>query len=104
MIALLYPAHRTNKGINWGLVAHTVVMFSLLTIHGATDLSHLSDAYIDNREFPGNIGFAFLLARNPITVVHALTFPLNQLLADGLLVSSAAAPVVIAGVSRGTFL
>ena len=54
MNALLDPASRKNGGIRWWLVAHTVAMFSLVTIHTAVELDLQSVAFIDNSEFPGN--------------------------------------------------
>jgi len=82
-------------GTNWGIVAHTVAMFSFLTIPIALDLNIISLGYIDGREFPGGNGFLpgplgyqsvrFSSYPSATFVVIALMFPLNQWLADGLL-------------------
>ena len=95
MIALFNPVYRRGQGVKWGLVAFTLVMFSVVTVHTATDLNLLSVSYIDNREFPGVKG---VLSPGPpgyretvyfkaINIIPNLTFPLNNWLADGLLVS-----------------
>lgn len=98
MSALLHPAHPTAKGIRWGLVAHTVAMFSFLTIGAAINREIFSISYIDNRKFPGAdgslpgpIGFqsSDFSSQEFIRYIAIGTFPLNQWLADGLLVSSA---------------
>ena len=95
MGALFNPANRTKGGIRWGLVAHTVAMFSFVTISTALNLDIQSFSYIDNREFPGNggippgpLGYQFLIYSKAISVVPSIMFILNQWLADGLLVSS----------------
>ena len=89
------PANRTKGGIRWGLVAHTVAMFSFVTISTAMNLDIQSFSYIDNREFPGNggmppgpLGYQFLIHSKATSVVPSIMFILNQWLADGLLVSS----------------
>ena len=94
MATLLNPANPIRKGLRWALVAHTVALLSFLTIPFGTGFEYLSTEYINNREFPGDdefppgpIGYDFLLAlKASATVFHAM-FPLNQWLADGLLVS-----------------
>lgn len=95
MGALFSPTN--NRSIKWALVAHTMAMFSLVTITTATNLDIQSVSYIDNREFvsgddflfPGPIGYQTLLTSKAISIVPDITFLLNTLLADGLLVSSA---------------
>ena len=97
MSALLYPVRRTAKSIKWGLVVHTAAMFSFLTIGLAMNRNTLSASYIDDREFPGGdtalpgplgyLNFAFSDQKVTNSVAF-LMFPLNQWLADGLLVSS----------------
>ena len=96
MGALLHPIHPTTKGVKWGLVAHTVAMFSFLTIGGTINRDIFSHAYVDDREFSGVDGLptgpsgyqAFAYStQNTISVVASLMFPFNQWLADGLLVS-----------------
>ena len=101
MSALLNPAHRTKKVIKWGLVTHIVAMFSFVTISCAMNRTILSIAYIDNREFSG-VGFypsgpiEYLTFAQPgavLSIISFLWFPINQWLADGLLVGSASNPV-----------
>ena len=99
MSALLHPANRTRapRGIRqWWLVVHAAVMFSIVTIYNALNFAWLSTSYIDNREYPGNhflasgpIGYHFYLELSPVGIILVLLFPLNQWLADGLLVSPA---------------
>lgn len=93
MTALL---NRPKGGIKWGLVAHTVAMFSFATINSAMTLDIQSISYIDNREFsggdyvslPGPFGYQFFIFSEAINGVPNIMFFLNQWLADGLLVSS----------------
>ena len=94
MSALLLPARPTTKGIRWGLVAHTIAVFSFSTIGIAIDRDVLSDSYINGREFagaiPGPVGFLHsphILRKTSVYVVF-LMLPFNQWLSDGLLVSS----------------
>ena len=102
MDRLLNPAHRRMEGIKWGLVAHTVAMFSAVTVYTAMSLNILSDCYIDNREFPGvdgvlppgPSGYRFLIYSGVISLVPNVMFLLNNWLADGLLVSLVANSVV----------
>ena len=94
MATLLNPAHPIRKGIRWALVAHTVALFSFLTIPFGIAFDNLPIEYINNREFPGGdgvppgpIGSLSLLAPGATNTVFGAMFPLNQWLADGLLVS-----------------
>ena len=95
MATLLSPAHPIRKGIRWALVAHTVSLFLFLTIPIGIDFAdRLSVQYINNREFPGNdksppgpVGYDELLDSEAATTIFNVMFPLNQWLADGLLVS-----------------
>jgi hypothetical protein len=97
MSALLDPVHHTTKGVKWGLVAHTVTMFSATTIGFAISRNIFSSSFIDGREFHGVEGYpsgpmryqAFDLNREAVIDVADLMFPLSQWIADGLLVSSA---------------
>jgi hypothetical protein len=96
MAALLNPANRTWGGIKWPLVAHTVAMFSFVTVLTAITFENQSDSYIDNREFPGTdalppgpLGYEFLIYSRRTSVVPTLMFLLNNWLADALLASSA---------------
>jgi hypothetical protein len=100
MGALLNPVNRARGGIKWGLVAHTAAMFSFVTIYTAMTLDIQSISYIDNRDFPGD---GEVPSRTSwIPVPHLLEgdqyrsqryVPLEQLAADGLLVSSVSNPV-----------
>lgn len=94
MGALLGPASRTGGVVKWGLVVHTVAMFSFLTILIALLLDIQSISYIDNREFAGASGapwagplsYQLLIYDKAISVVPIIMFLLNNWLADGLLV------------------
>jgi hypothetical protein len=93
MATLLSPANPIKKGIRRALVAHTIALFLFLTISFGIDFNYLSIEYINNREFPGNdefapgpMGYDDLLDSGTITTVFNVMFPLNQWLADGLLV------------------
>ena len=95
MATLLSPAYPIKTGIRWALMAHTVALFFFSTIPLGIHFNNVSIEYINGREFPGNdtflpgpIGYGAIFdlqASNPIS--NAM-FPLNQWLADGLLVSS----------------
>jgi hypothetical protein len=109
MSALLNPAYPTREGIRWGLVAHTVAMFSFVTIFTALNLDLQSISYIDNRDFPGNssmfppgpLGYQIFIYSKALNVVPTVMFHLNTCLADGLLVSYALDSVVkISNVDR----
>ena len=96
MKALLNPPNRARDGIKWGLVAHTVAMFSLATMSIGTGLNAMSISYVDNREFPGlgdivpgPLGYTDLPKFHSVNAVSNSAVQLNQWLADGLLVSSA---------------
>ena len=96
MAALFNPLHRKGKPIKWGLVSHTVVMFSVATVQTAMNLHRMSISYIDNREFPGFVGmlhpgpvsYQFRISSEAIGIVPTVMFTLNNWLADGFLVSS----------------
>ena len=87
----------------WGLAAHTVVMFLCLTISVVMELSQLSKFHIDERRSGAltltNMGI-FAPWGTPtgdnghVTqyVLSSLMFPLNQWLADGLLVNHVSNP------------
>ena len=94
MMALLGPTDRPRGGVRWGLVVHTVAMFLCVTIYTAATLDTQSISYVEDRRFPGvdgwppgSLGYQFFVYSEPITVVPSVMFTLNQLLADGLLVS-----------------
>jgi hypothetical protein len=103
MDALLNPASRTKEGFKWGLVVHTAAMFLFVTVFTAMSLDLPSISYVGNREFPGNdalpkgpFGYQSLMYSEPITVIPYVMFFSNNLLADGLLVSSISSPAVLA--------
>ena len=88
MATLLSPANSMGRGIRWAHVAHTVALFLFLTVSLVIAFDYLSIEYINNREFPpGPIGYDGLLSLKASTTVLNAMFPLNQWLADGLLVS-----------------
>ena len=93
--ALLNPVNRPGTGIKWPFVAHTIAMFSFVTVIIVMCLGVLPVCYIDNREFPGGyfpvpgpLGYYASLYSKPIDVVPKVMFLLNYCLADGLLVSA----------------
>ena len=93
MGVLLSPVNPVRRGIRWSLAAHTVAMFLVLTVPVGIDLIHLSIIYINGREFPGNdqyplgpLGYDDFIDVKAFVVVLNIMFPLNQWLADGLLV------------------
>lgn len=96
MSALLNPVNSTRGGIQWGLVAQTAVLFSVVTVYTATELNPQSVSYINDREFtgivgispPGPLGYQSLLGSEPAEIVPLALYQLIQWLADGLLVSS----------------
>ena len=94
MAALLNPAHRKGEGIRWGLVSYTLATFSLVTVYTGMSLHLQSLAFIDNREYTdhdgtllGPLGYRSAMRLTVIDAVPNLMFCLNNLLADGLLVS-----------------
>ena len=93
--ALLNPDHRRGEPIKWGLVAYTVVMFSVATIQTAMDLRLQSISNIDNREFPGSevappgpVGYQSFIASEALSIIPNALFTLSNWMADGFLVSS----------------
>ena len=96
MTALFDPVRRRAKGIKWGLVSYTVIMFSLATVYIAINLNLLSISYIDNRDFPGSpyLYMAKIIDSEAIGLIYRAPFRLSNLLADYLLVSSLLKPVV----------
>lgn len=92
MRALLDPLNRIRRGLKCGLVVHITAMFSFVTIYTAMTLHLQSISYIDNRKFSGGdrepsgpLGYQSHIYSKPISVIPNATFPLNQWLADGLL-------------------
>ena len=92
MTALFDPAYRRGEPIKWGIVSYTVAMFSLLTVGTAMQLSVQSTSYIDNRESPSILAVPLKYhgpnVPDAIRIIKNIGFTLNNLLADGLLVSS----------------
>ena len=93
MAVLLSPTNPIGRVTRWALVVHTVALFLFLTIPIGIGLNYSFIERIDNREFPGDDefppgpnGYDDLLAFKATTVVSVAMFPLNQWLADGLLV------------------
>ena len=94
MGVLLSPVNHTRRAIKYALIAHTVAMFSFVTIPVGIDLKTLSICYIDEREFPSDSEYppgpmgceALFSARTASSATFYAMFPLNQWLADGLLV------------------
>ena len=79
--------------VRWGLVAHTVLMFSFATVYTATNLQVASVSSIDEREFSGNdvafpgpLGYQLFINSNAITIAPDVLILMNGWLADGLLV------------------
>lgn len=84
--ALLNPVNRMDRGFKWVLVAHTVAMFSFVTMPIAMDFNRRSISYIDNRDFPlGPTGYGSFSEMKTADLVSRVMFPMNQWLADGLL-------------------
>jgi hypothetical protein len=107
MGAILDPANRTRGGIKWGLVAHTLVMFSLVTTFTAIELNSQSPTYVGNRQSLYTSYSEFLVGqpayfewRTDDLTVNIL-FVSNNWLADGLLVScSTSSPRCLTSLSR----
>ena len=95
MAALLGPIYRNREGVKWGLVFFTVVMFAVDTVGTTMNLNVQSDAYINNREFPGitgklppgPLGYRMFISSKTLGIVPNIMFNLSNWLADGLLVS-----------------
>lgn len=92
MGAFFDPTNRANGGIKWGLVVHTIAMFSLATAYIAMSANIQSISFIDNRAFPatvngvpGPVGFQFLLGQEVIGFAPTCIILLNGWLADALL-------------------
>jgi hypothetical protein len=97
MSALLEPVNRARGGVKWGLVAHTIAMFSFVTIYTTMTLNIQSISFINNREFPGTsddrarppgpLGYQWLIYSTPVATVPTSMIVLNNWLTDGLLAS-----------------
>ena len=95
MTALFNPVHRRGDGVKWGLVSYTVITFLIATVATVMNLDFQSVSYVDNREFPGvggvsppgPLAYQMSAPTSAISIVSNVSFPLNNWLADGLLVS-----------------
>jgi len=94
MGAFFDPINRANGGVKWGLVVHTIAMFSLATAYIAMSANIQSISFIDNRDFPvtvngvpGPVGYQFFLGQEAIGFAPTCIILLNGWLADGLLVT-----------------
>ena len=97
MFGLLNPANHTRGSLKWGLVAHTVVMFSLVTVSTTMGLDLQSVTYVDNREYNSEFGsgplvYQFVTFSDPLNAVPNAMFTLSSWLADSLLVGSVSDP------------
>ena len=105
--------NRTRGDIRWGLVALTAAMFSFATITLTSYLNTLSISYSRDLNFPvppgpqpgsnnppiaqpgppgpppGPLGFQVFICRMPFSIIAYILLPVNQWLADGLLVGRA---------------
>ena len=101
--------NRTRGDIRWRLVALTAAMFSFTTITLATYLNTLSISYSNDPNFPGPpgapgpqpgpngppgpppgpLGFQVFICNMPCSIIAYVMLPVNQWLADGLLVGPA---------------
>ena len=95
MTALLNPDNRMRRRVKWVFVIHTVGLFLSITISSAIEGIQRSNAYVDNREYPGvnNVfssgpfGYLDVSSTSTVGTIEYAAFPLNQWLTDGLLVS-----------------
>jgi hypothetical protein len=87
--ALLNPLDRTRRSIKWGLVAHTVAMFSFATIYVGMGFHIQSICYIDDRDYDqdGPVAYEIVLYRTAVALVANTLVLVNVWLADALLVS-----------------
>ena len=95
MAVLFNPVRRRTEGVKWGLVCHTITMFTVVTVGTGMQLYVQSIGYIDNRQFPGAnllppgpLGYRWSIYSKALGIVPNLMFFLNNWLADALLVSS----------------
>ena len=93
--ALFDPVNNIKRSVKWALATHTTALFFLLTVSMAIDRCMIALAYIDNRSFPGTeiaypgpLGY-FNTGSEAMILIGIGVVPLNQWLADGLLVGSA---------------
>ena len=90
MWALLNPVNRTVKGVEWGLLAHTVILFSTATVLMLINLIVQFMFHTDFRGSGSSGGFTPSIAGvffySPMAPTTSLLFLFNQWLADGFLV------------------
>ena len=93
MNALLNPINRARRDVKWSLVAHTILLFSCVTVSVGFQLQIPLISFLNNRGFPGStvsppgpIGYQYLLIERPIFLVPCGFTLLSNWLADGLLV------------------
>ena len=87
--------------VKWGFLIHTVLIFSFTTVSCAIEGIGRSNAYTDNREYPGvdnvfspgPIGYLDVISASTVGTIEYLANPLNQWLIDGLLVSAISSSV-----------
>ena len=95
MAGLFNPVHRKGGRIKWGLVSYTTATFLIATVGTAMNLDSQSISYVNHREFPGVEGrlppgpltYQIFITSSAIGIIPSVSFPLNNWLADGLLVS-----------------
>ena len=95
MAGLFNPVHRKGERIKWGLVSYTVVTFLTVIVGTVMNLGYQSASYVDNRELPGvegvsppgPFGYQLFTTSSVPAMITSVSFPLNNWLADGLLVS-----------------
>ena len=94
MNALLDPINRSRQGVKWPLVAHTIFLFSCVTVFAGFQLHMQSVSIIDDRGFPGStvsppgpVGYQYLLLETAMSLIPCAFALLGGWLADGLLVS-----------------
>ena len=93
--ALFNPTYRRWRGIKWGLVSYTTIVFLVGTVVSGMDFNIKSDSYINNREFrdagdvlpPGPLGYRSSIFSDVPMIVFDFMFFLNGWLANGLLVN-----------------
>ena len=95
LAGLFNPVHRKGERIKWGLVSYTVVTFLIVIVGTAMNLDYQSASYVENRDFPsvegvsppGPLGYQLFTTSSVPAMITSVSFPLNNWLADGLLVS-----------------
>ena len=90
-----------TEGNKWGLIAHTVALFSVATVCNAIGLFLLPVAYTNGREFPGvddlpsgPFGYLMLPKLVVVETISNSAIQVNQWLVDGLMVSPMLNPAI----------